>query len=159
MAKDRISQLYERHKEHPRGRNSENHPAPYHPRSYDASPRDGALRNNHVQDIENAHDNAGGKYDNDVSIKSWLRNGDATSKPSFDFGGAYRKDMRSQIKDRPVDHNRHHSEFERHNSNDSMTHDQMAHDYSKRHVPTYEKRGELGGDNSQPKRVNPKKWG
>ena len=57
MAKDRISQLYERHKDFPRGRNSEDHPAPCNPARYDHSPKDGALRNNFPQDIEDSHDN------------------------------------------------------------------------------------------------------
>src|SRR5262245_32055093 len=120
MARDKISDLYERHKAFPRGRNSEAHPALYNPARYDASPRDGALRNNRPQDIENAHDNAGDRYDNDVDKKSWLQSGDATAKPSFDRGNAWRTErhsgMADQIKDRPVDHNRHHSEFTlRHN--------------------------------------------
>lgn len=29
-------------------------------------------------------DRQGPKYDNDVSLKSWLRNGNAETKPSFD---------------------------------------------------------------------------
>ena len=40
---------------------------------------------------EDAHDNRGGRYDNDVSADSWLRNGDATTKPSFDRGNSWRK--------------------------------------------------------------------
>jgi len=35
-------------------------------------------------------DQHGPGYDNDVSTKSWLRNGDATSKPAFDQGNAWR---------------------------------------------------------------------
>jgi len=35
-------------------------------------------------------DQHGPGYDNDVSTKSWLRNGDATSKPQFDQGNAWR---------------------------------------------------------------------
>src|SRR5262249_17743069 len=92
-------------------------------------------------------------YDNDVDIKSWLRNGDATSKKSFDFGNAWRTErhsgMADQIKDRRADHNRHHTEFElKHNA--GTTHANEAHDFSKRHVPNYEKRGELGFDDSKP---------
>jgi hypothetical protein len=67
--------------------------------------------------------------------------------------------MGNQIKDRSVDHNRHHTEFERRNANGSVTHEQQAWDPSRRHIPTYEKRGELGGDNSKPQHVNVKKWG
>lgn len=33
-------------------------------------------------------DKHGPKYDQDVSISSWLRNGDATTKPSFDSTAA-----------------------------------------------------------------------
>jgi hypothetical protein len=160
MAKDRISELYEhRHKVHPRGKNSEDHPAPYHPAQYDASPRDGALRRNTPQDIEDQHDDHRGRYDNDVNIKSWLRSPDATSKPSFDKKGAWRTDrdtgMRGQIKDRAVDHLNHHSEYERRNANGSVTHDQMSHDFTKRHIPTYEKKGELGLGDSEPKHRGP----
>jgi len=32
-------------------------------------------------------DRQGPGYDNDVSLKSWLRNGDATTKPGFDHTG------------------------------------------------------------------------
>ncbi len=46
------------------------------------------LRDNEPQDIEDRHDEG---YDNDVKLSSWLRNGDATTKPSFDKGNAWRK--------------------------------------------------------------------
>lgn len=36
-------------------------------------------------------DQRGPKYDNDVPLSGWLRNGDATTKPSFDKGNAWRK--------------------------------------------------------------------
>lgn len=32
-------------------------------------------------------DRTGPGYSNDVSLKSWLRNGDATTKPGFDHTG------------------------------------------------------------------------
>jgi hypothetical protein len=80
---------------------------------------------------ENFHDK---NYDNDTS--GWVRgapngqsptgnNGTATRLPNFDKGNAYRtarhSGMADQIKDRRVDHNRHHTEFElRHNA--GMTH-------------------------------------
>jgi hypothetical protein len=102
-------------------------------------------------------------YDNDAT--GWVRgcrsgepsthNEDATSKPGFDFGGAWRTDrktgMRDQIKDYHADHNRHHTEFE-HKHNAGVTHTTEAHDFSKRHVPSYERRGELGlNRHSEPK--------
>src|SRR5262249_32669644 len=105
MARDKISDLYERHKGFPRGRNSENHPAPYNAARYDASPRDGALRNNHAQDPENFQDHSprkadgGSRYLTDVDINSWLRNGRAESKPSYDKGGAHRTDRHSGMAD------------------------------------------------------------
>ena len=37
-----------------------------------------------MQAPQSVNDRHGEKYDNDVSIKSWLRNGDATTKPGFD---------------------------------------------------------------------------
>ena len=108
----------------------------------------------------NFHDK---NYDNDSA--GWVRgcrsgeptchNEDATVKPFFDKGNAWRTDrdtgMRDQIKDYHADHTRHHSEFElRHNA--GTTHATEAHDFSKRHVPSYERRGELGlGPNSEPK--------
>lgn len=46
------------------------------------------LRNNEPQDIEDRHD---AKYDNDVPLSSWLRNGKADTKPSFDKDNAWRK--------------------------------------------------------------------
>jgi hypothetical protein len=35
-------------------------------------------------------DKHGPGYDDDVSLSSWLRNGNATTKPSFDKGNAWR---------------------------------------------------------------------
>jgi hypothetical protein len=78
-------------------------------------------------------------------------------KPFYDQKQSFRRDDKGnrrgdEIKDYRDDHNRHHTEFER-RSNVGVTHDQMAHDYSKRHVPSYERRGELGLDrpDSNPK--------
>src|SRR5262249_20565409 len=155
--KDRISQLYERHKVHPRGRNSERHPAPYNEARYDASPRDGALRNNHTQDPENFQDHSprkadgGSRYLNDVSISDWKRNGRAESKPVYttekQSRPARHSGMEQQIKAPPVDKNRHWTEFER-SHNAGTTHEQQAWDPSKRHIPHYERRGERGIDDS-----------
>jgi hypothetical protein len=112
------------------------------------------------QHPENFHDKA---YDNLAS--GWVRgvrsgqpncdNEDATCKPFFDKGNAWRTDrktgMRDQIKDYSADHNRHHTEFE-HKHNAGVTHTTEAHDFSKRHVPSYERRGELGlNRHSEPK--------
>src|SRR5262249_33069575 len=125
MARDKISDLYERHKAHPRGRNSERHPAPYNEARYDHSPPYAALHNNHAPDPANSQHHSprkadgGSRYLNDVSISDWKRNGDATSKPSFDkHTNSWRSESkgnvlgRETIKDRAVDHNRHHTEFE-----------------------------------------------
>ena len=76
-------------------------------------------------------------------------------KPFYDKGDAWRTDrktgMRDQIKDYHADHNRHHTEFE-HKHNAGVTHTTEAHDFSKRHVPSYERRGELGlNRHSEPK--------
>jgi len=121
---------------------------------------DHVFNQNSVQHPANQHDV---NYDNDAT--GWVRgcrsgeptchNEDATVKPFFDKGNAWRTDrdtgMRDQIKDYHADHTRHHSEFElRHNA--GTTHATEAHDFSKRHVPSYERRGELGlGPNSEPK--------
>ena len=35
-------------------------------------------------------DHHGEKYGNDVPVSSWLRDGNATTKPSFDKGNAWR---------------------------------------------------------------------
>lgn len=37
-----------------------------------------------MQAPQAVNDKHGAKYDNDVSISSWLRSGDATSKPGYD---------------------------------------------------------------------------
>lgn len=37
-----------------------------------------------MQAPQSVNDRHGSKYNNDVSIDSWLRNGNATTKPSFD---------------------------------------------------------------------------
>lgn len=37
-----------------------------------------------MQAPQSKNDKQDTKYDNDVSISSWLRNGDATTKPGFD---------------------------------------------------------------------------
>jgi hypothetical protein len=81
MARDPISKLYERHRSFPDGKNSENHPRPQDANRYH--------RHEEIQrpqSREDQHDNAGGRYDNDVSKRSWLQNGDGTSKPFFDKG-------------------------------------------------------------------------
>jgi len=89
----------------------------------------------------------GPKYSNDVDISSWLRNGRADTKPGFDRGGAWRTDrdtgMRDQMKDFGADHNRHWTEHEA-SHNAGRTAAPEFHDYSKRHIPSYERRGELG---------------
>jgi hypothetical protein len=114
---------------------------------------DHVFNHNAVQHPANQHDK---HYDNDAT--GWVRacrtgeptcnNEDATTKPFFDKGNAWRSESkgntygRETVKDYSVDHNRHHTEFElRHNA--GMTHEQQAHDFSKRHVPQYEKRGEM----------------
>jgi hypothetical protein len=104
-----------------------------------------------VQANQAPEDRHGPGYDNRVNINSWLRNGDATSKPSFDFGNSWRtarhSGMADQIKDRPQDHNRHHSEFTlRHNAGETA--EQQAWDPNKRHIPHWERKGERGIDNS-----------
>jgi hypothetical protein len=105
---------------------------------------------------ENMH---GPGYDNDHP-NDWVRGRgeSATGKPGFDFKGAHRVDrdsgMADQIRDRAADHNRHWTEFER-SHNAGRTAMPEAHDYSKRHVPQYERRGQLGGDDSKPKHT---KW-
>jgi hypothetical protein len=118
--------------------------------------RDEIFNENTNQHPANWKDKA---YDNDVPLDSWLRNGDATSKPGFDkHDNAWRSDSkgnafgRETIKDFEADHNRHWTEFE-HKHNAGTTHTTEGHDYSKRHVPQYERRGELGLDRpkSEPK--------
>jgi hypothetical protein len=37
-----------------------------------------------MQAPQSVNDRHGDNYDNDVSISSWLRNGNATTKPGFD---------------------------------------------------------------------------
>jgi hypothetical protein len=93
---------------------------------------------------EDAH---GPGYDNDVSKRSWLQNGDATTKPSFDkHDNAWRSESkgntfgRETTQDRAADHNKHHSEFELHGRH-GMTHSNDVHDRSQRRVPSYEKQG------------------
>jgi hypothetical protein len=151
MASDPISKLYERGRSFPRGRNSEDHPRPQNPASYDRSPRDGALRRNTPQNVEDSADHSprfagdtSARYHNDVDKKSWLQSGRATDRPGFDYKNAYRTDrntgMTDQVKDRPADHNRHWSEFQLHGKH-GTTHSVDAHDRSQRHVPQYERTG------------------
>src|SRR5262249_44487048 len=88
MAKDRISQLYERGRVFPDGKNSENHP---HPRSTPKQGHDGLGRHredHRPQHPENWQDSGtdGNRYRNDVDKKSWLQSGTATDKPFFDKG-------------------------------------------------------------------------
>jgi hypothetical protein len=122
---------------------------------------DHVFNQNTVQHPANQHDV---NYDNDAT--GWVRacrsgeptchDEDATVKPFFDKGNAWRTDrrtgMRDQVKDYgAIDHANHHSEYEgRHNA--GVTHAKEFHDFSQRHVPTYEKRGELGlNRHSEPK--------
>jgi hypothetical protein len=117
---------------------------------------DEVFNENTNQHPANWHDK---NYNNDVPIDSWLRNGNAATKPGFDkHQNAWRSESKGNtfgketIKDYEADHNLHHSEFElKHNA--GVTHSPDAHDFSKRHVPSYEKRGELGLDkpDSNPK--------
>jgi hypothetical protein len=77
-----IDRLYEERRVFPRGKNSENRPlrpsaAGFH--------RHEEVQANQFR--ENAH---GPGYDNDVKKSSWLQNGDATTKKSFDRGNAWR---------------------------------------------------------------------
>jgi hypothetical protein len=146
MARDPISRLYEKHRSFPRGKNSENHPRPQSPASYDRSPRDGALRRNTPQDIEDRPDYAAG-YSNDVDKKSWLQSGKATDKPFFDKNQSYRHDDKgnargkSDTKDyRDADHRNHWSEFE-HTHNAGTTQSNDFRSPGKKSVPSYEKRG------------------
>src|SRR5262249_7549903 len=99
----------------------------------------------------------------DVKLSDWKRNGDATTKPSFDkHPNSWRSESkgnvfgRETIKDRPVDHHKHHSEFERRH-NAGVTHEQQAytHDFSARRIPDYERKGELGRADSAPKHTGP----
>jgi hypothetical protein len=118
---------------------------------------------NTPQHPENFHDK---NYSNQTT--GWVRgckSGEPTGfnesgehKPFFDKGHAYRSPSkgnvfgRETIRDHAVDHNRHHSEFTlKHNA--GVTHDPMAHDFSKRHVAQYEKRGEH--NNYTPKHTGP----
>jgi hypothetical protein len=86
-----VDDLYAaRHFPYGRVRDGSHHRVEHMPK-FESSP----LRDNHVQDAENAHDNrsrpgGGSLYDNDVSKKSWLQNGDVTTKPGFDKGNAWR---------------------------------------------------------------------
>jgi hypothetical protein len=81
VSKSKIDRLYEEGRTFPYGRNPATHPAPpraerFHRHEEIQAP----------QHRENQHDNAGGKYDNDVNKKSWLQSGRATEKPFFDKG-------------------------------------------------------------------------
>ena len=60
--------------------------------------------------------------------------------------------MADQIKDRSADHNRHWTEFER-SHNAGRTAMPEAHNFSQRHVPSYERRNELGFKDSTPEHV------
>jgi hypothetical protein len=74
--------LYRFGRSYPNGQPHERrHPSP--PRASDYGRHEEVQRN---QAPEDAHDNKGGSYDNDVSANSWLRS-DGTKKPSFDNKG------------------------------------------------------------------------
>lgn len=148
---DKVAKLYEERRVHPRNQPHDGrHPSP-HRAANQCEPHWEVQQN---QFPEDAH---GPGYNNDVKISDWKRNGRAESKPSYDDKNVWRgHELRDQIKDRHADHNRHHSEFEIHH-NAGTTHAQGAydHDFSKRHVPNYEKKGELGFKDSAPKHKGP----
>lgn len=147
MAKhdDRIAKLYEQGRIHPRTKPADiRHPSPHRAANKCADHEE-------TQANQAPEDQHSAGYNNDVGQK-WTR-GYGDPYPHFDRLNVWRgHELRDQIKDRPADHNRHHSEFERHNANGSVTHEQQAHDFSKRHIPQYERKLEMGGDNSQPVR-------
>jgi hypothetical protein len=154
---DHIKRLYDAHRIYPRSQPHDGrHPSP-HRAANRAEPHEEIQRN---QFRENEH---GPGYDNDVSKRSWLQNGDATTKPSFDkHENAWRSPSKGNtfgeetIKVRSADFRGHHTEFERHNANGSVTHEQQAHDFSKRHVTEAEKRLEMGiYDSDHPKHRGP----
>jgi hypothetical protein len=150
MAKKSIvDHLYEQGRHFPdRAPNSEHHPRPntlqrdLHKHREPQAPQ----HYENFRDVTKRHPgDESNRYDNDVGEK-WTR-GFGDPYPHFDRGNSWRTDrdtgMRDQIKDRPADHNRHWTEFTlKHNA--GTTHEQQAHDFSKRHIPQYERRGELG---------------
>ena len=121
--------------------------------------RDEVFNENTNQHPANWHDK---NYNNDSG--GWVRgcrdgqpkmhSESGEHKPFYDKKNVWRgHELRDQIKDhRDADHNRHHTEFEHHH-NAGVTHTTEAHDFSKRHVASYERRGELGLDRpkSEPK--------
>jgi hypothetical protein len=139
---------------------------PDNSRHHEQGARPGDDQNNSAPQFE--EDGRSANYNNDAT--GWVRgcrsgspdcfNESAEHKPFFDKKQAYRTDRRTGMADQirdydKADHWRHHSEFERHNANGSITHDQMAHDFSKRHIPSYERKGELGGEGSKPAHRGP----
>jgi hypothetical protein len=125
----------------------------------DGTEKDAVFNENTNQHPANWHDK---NYNNDSggyvracrSGEPTCNNEDATTKPGFDKKNVWRgHELRDQIKDYDnADHRHHHSTYER-RSNVGVTHDQMAHDYSQRHIPKYERHGELSGTHSD---SNPK---
>ena len=107
MAKHRmtVEEHYSVGRVHPRGRviddGAENR-IERHPSMESKGP---ALRNNRNQDPEDKHDDRSSPrgYDNDVSKRSWLQNGDATTRPNFDFGNSWRRADKGNNNDSPGD--------------------------------------------------------
>jgi hypothetical protein len=94
MAKRSVDDLYTEGRHFPRGHNRD----PGAQRRVEHGPalepkQGGAFNKPDVQDFEDRHDNQSSPrgYDNDVSKRSWLQNGDATSRPGFERGNAWRK--------------------------------------------------------------------
>jgi hypothetical protein len=85
MTKRSVDDLYREGRSYPSGQPHERR----HPAAAAGLGRN--VEHQAPQMIEDAHDNRGGRYDNDVSADSWLRNGDATTKASFDRGNAWRQ--------------------------------------------------------------------
>jgi hypothetical protein len=120
-------------------------------RDWDQGQRHGDPNTSAPQFIE---DGRAANYSNDAS--GWVRgcksgepqmhSESGEHKPGFDKNQSYRHDDggnrrgERDTKDYTADHNRHFSEFELHH-NAGTTHAQEAHDYSRRHVAQYEKRG------------------
>ena len=156
MAKDRTSQLYKQHRAYPRNPEPprRHDPAVNNSRHYEQGQRHG----DHTSAPQFVEDGRAANYTNDAS--GWVRgsrsgeptcnNEDATRVEKFDKSNAWRSESkgntfgRETIKDyRDADHLNHHSEFRLHH-NAGMTHAPEAHDFSKRHIPSHERRGEYG---------------
>jgi hypothetical protein len=80
---DPIAKLYEHRRQYPDARPHDRFPKPQDANRY--------RHHEEIQRPQSREDQHGPGYNNDVSKRSWLQNGDGTTKSKYDFGGSWRR--------------------------------------------------------------------